>query len=469
MNTKSKYNSADYINKWYNDLYVLEYLSSNDDRNGFDSQAYICKCRCGATTIKRVKHVINGTAKRCDYCNRLIKTKSKYDNSELIGKEFGALTIKEFISTADTRNTENAPAYMCACQCGNIVIKKASHVLGGNTRSCGMCHETRSKYANKKFVGMQFGKLTITGIGYSNNQNTFICNCNCNRSDAVEYSASMVYNGYRTQCDICAKESSIAALNTKKYSEEYKRSLINKQFGKLMIRSIYKNDKGHTIAKCDCRCGNTGHEVLLCNILRDDGTRACGKCRVAPNHKYDDESYIGKTFNFLEVISIQKKDKMVFWFCKCNLCGNTKLIPAHAVVYGNNKSCGCMQSYGETVIEQALIKHNIRYKKQVTFPNLLGIRGGRLRFDFGIYNENDKLLGLIEYDGDQHFNDYNKNYYITEFELINGINITKENDKIKNEYCKKNNIQLVRLNGQISETIFFEKMRIACNNYRNTN
>lgn len=121
-----------------------------------------------------------------------------------------------------------------------------------------------------------------------------------------------------------------------------------------------------------------------------------------------------------------------------------------------------MQSYGEYIIEKALKSRNINYKRQVTFKSLTGIRGGILRFDFGIYDKDDKLLGLIEYDGEQHFTDYNDNYYITEFELINDINIVKENDKIKNKFCKDNNIQLIRLNGTITEEVFFKKMKSAC-------
>lgn len=61
-----------------------------------------------------------------------------------------------------------------------------------------------------------------------------------------------------------------------------------------------------------------------------------------------------------------------------------------------------------------------------------------LRFDFAIM-QNDKLLGLIEYDGKQHFEP------IEFFGGEDGFRQTKERDEIKNTYCKDHDIPLIRL------------------------
>ena len=39
-------------------------------------------------------------------------------------------------------------------------------------------------------------------------------------------------------------------------------------------------------------------------------------------------------------------------------------------------------------------------KKEYTFKDLKGIRGGCLRFDFAILNKNNSLIELIEFDGE---------------------------------------------------------------------
>ena len=62
-----------------------------------------------------------------------------------------------------------------------------------------------------------------------------------------------------------------------------------------------------------------------------------------------------------------------------------------------------------------------------------------MRFDFGVYNDNNELLYLIEFDGEQHFN------------VTGGWNNeqahedTKRRDAIKNHYCLIKNIPLIRI------------------------
>lgn len=62
-----------------------------------------------------------------------------------------------------------------------------------------------------------------------------------------------------------------------------------------------------------------------------------------------------------------------------------------------------------------------------------------LIFDFAIFDKNDNLFGLIEFDGVQHFKP---------IEIFGGdkaLEYTKLRDNIKNEYCKNNNIKLLRI------------------------
>ena len=86
------------------------------------------------------------------------------------------------------------------------------------------------------------------------------------------------------------------------------------------------------------------------------------------------------------------------------------------------------------ILKKILNENNIEYREQVSFPDLINIRP--LRYDFGIF-ENGVLIRLIEFDGIQHFKD--QNYF------SHDLQNTKNNDIIKNEYCKNNNIPLVRI------------------------
>ena len=52
---------------------------------------------------------------------------------------------------------------------------------------------------------------------------------------------------------------------------------------------------------------------------------------------------------------------------------------------GWKKSCGCLQSQGEFIIEKLLQENNIYYIKEYSFNDLVGLKGGHLRFDFAIF------------------------------------------------------------------------------------
>jgi hypothetical protein len=119
------------------------------------------------------------------------------------------------------------------------------------------------------------------------------------------------------------------------------------------------------------------------------------------------------------------------------------------LTYGDSKSCGCIKSWGETQLIFLLNEANIPYKREITFSDLRGTRGGCLRFDFGVYDQNNNLICLIEYDGRQHKKyDVNWNQTPEEFEQL------KTHDKLKNDYCQKNNILLYRLNKDSNLSLF---------------
>ena len=93
----------------------------------------------------------------------------------------------------------------------------------------------------------------------------------------------------------------------------------------------------------------------------------------------------------------------------------------------------CSVSKGEMLVTDILNNLNIKYEKQKTFPDC--IHKQPLRFDFYLpyYNL------CLEYDGIQHFKPHFKDYN------GNGYEYTKKCDKIKNKYCVKNGIPLVRI------------------------
>lgn len=108
----------------------------------------------------------------------------------------------------------------------------------------------------------------------------------------------------------------------------------------------------------------------------------------------------------------------------------------------NSKSKKIM-SNSERLIAQYLDKLNVRYKVQYTFNKCKDKK--RLPFDFAIIDKKGKVLMLIEYDGEQHSNPvvFNKEGYK---KANKNLIICKKHDNIKNKFCKKHNIRLLRIN-----------------------
>jgi hypothetical protein len=91
---------------------------------------------------------------------------------------------------------------------------------------------------------------------------------------------------------------------------------------------------------------------------------------------------------------------------KCKKCNSHKFwIKYSSVLAGIVKCpiCGKNISKGEMAITKYLSFYKIPFEKQYSFSDLVGKKGRRLRFDFGILNKNGSLKFLIEYDGIYHF------------------------------------------------------------------
>jgi len=76
--------------------------------------------------------------------------------------------------------------------------------------------------------------------------------------------------------------------------------------------------------------------------------------------------------------------------------------------------------------------------KQYSFDDCLSSIGNRLYFDFALFDNENNLVGLLEYQGAQH--------YLTDEEIGKFGKIQREEtDLIKKEYCKKNNYKLFEI------------------------
>lgn len=200
-------------------------------------------------------------------------------------------------------------------------------------------------------------------------------------------------------------------------------------------------------ALCQCECGQTRYKEyrdlysgrsLSCGCLRTEQViqRNFEKGIIEPGTRFGYLTYI-KDLGYRKQ---QSRDQNIRWgLCKC-ICGREVEISHNNLKSGGTKSCGCINSRGEAKIIQILLKNNINFATEYTFNDLKGARNGSLRFDFAIFDLDNTLIKLIEFDGRQHVYGPDGSWsqcYPKE--------LLQENDRRKNEYCKIHNIELIRI------------------------
>ena len=93
-------------------------------------------------------------------------------------------------------------------------------------------------------------------------------------------------------------------------------------------------------------------------------------------------------------------------------------------------------SRAEIKIEEILDAAGMNYQEEFSFPTLYSA-GRPLRFDFAIFDDDNQLDFLIEYQGIQHYIPKSK------FGGVAGLRRQQYNDKLKKDYCRLHNIILI--------------------------
>lgn len=297
-------------------------------------------------------------------------------------------------------------------------------------------------------IGQKFGKLTVVENIYNFNETgktKYKCVCDCGNPNYIYKTKVALEKSTIPSCGCARKEIS------KIY---FGKNIDGDTFGRLtVIKTLWESRPTRVLCRCSCD-GNIAEYDK--KSVETGHTKSCGcinKERMSSIRYKDYSGYISDYG--VKIIKPTKKNKnnQQLWLCECGLCGTTfEELPAK-ICNGHIKSCGCLNSsQGESFIEKFLLDNNIRYQKQYTFDDCKSKNNYVLRFDFAIFDDDNKLILLIEYDGKQHFEP------IDFFGGEKGFSETKNRDDIKNKYCLNNNICLLRLpytmtNNEIQEKI----------------
>lgn len=210
-------------------------------------------------------------------------------------------------------------------------------------------------------------------------------------------------------------------------------------------RDYHPTSKQHsTFWFCKCEICGEIYSVSRDSLVKGSSS-CCNHCKgIKIREKAIERGLtswsIGDRYGMLEIIGRgTPKGNHIYVKCRCD-CGTEKEIRLEHLKgqcrKGATISCGCAsESSGELKIRQLLEQHNIVFQTQYRIKDF----NYNAPFDFALFNNKEQLIGLIEYDGAQHF------FPVEFFGGEEKFQQQQENDNNKNEWCANNNIHLERI------------------------
>lgn len=278
--------------------------------------------------------------------------------------------------------------------------------------------------------------ITLIGeyVGMKNKTDFKCGRCNTIRYTSFNY---LLDSSRKIGCVKCEKRGKYKKSRIKSH-EQYLAEIYDIWGNSIKIIGQYDGGANKIKTKCN-ECNNIWYPNASA-LLKKHGCPICGhkKNRIATTKKYDlfINEVKSKHDNILVIGNyISGNDRILV---KCKLCNHEWSPVARGLTRG--RGCPiCKLNKGEKIINNILVKLNIKFKPQFIIKNLKTSNNGTPIFDFAIFNNDNKLITIIEYDGIQHFKSI-KNWggeerYIKQQKV----------DEFKNKYCDENNIRLIRI------------------------
>ena len=261
-------------------------------------------------------------------------------------------------------------------------------------------------------TGQKFGSLTVIDRAPNKNKQVYwTCQCDCGTVKDIK--SQHLREGKIVSCGRCNANT-----------------IVGQQFSNwLVLEASDKKSSTSILYKCKCvHCGHIAYKTST--VLKKEAYDKCENCRAT--------WLVGKRFGKLVVEERAGATlyRHSIWRCKCD-CGNITYGTYSHLSSGDKTSCGCITSRGEAKINQILTENNIEFVAQKTFETCRFSNNECLaKFDFYLPQFNI----LIEYDGAQHYEEQGHGWFTSE-----KLAEIKIRDLYKTDWCKANNIPLIRI------------------------
>lgn len=329
---------------------------------------------------------------------------------------------------------------------GNFYPTPSSHV--NNKSGCSKCFYENNPYNDSKRISItkiiedankiHNNKYDYSKIDYKNKIKKVIIIC----SEHGEFRQSM-YNHINCKqgCPKCAniligqkkkenaKTTFIEKAN-KKHKNKYDYSLLNYTDSNSLIQiicpihGVFEQRAMTHLTGCGCQTCGIEHKQTNLLSLSEFLEKA--------------KNIHGEKYNYEQVIYNGTERKVII---KCSIHGEFKQTPHNHI--SNKQGCpNCKKSFGHDNVKYYLTEKKISFIEEHWFDNCRNPKTNRLlRFDFYLPDFNI----CIEFDGIQHQTPFSFSSDQTEETKLKNLLELQYRDNIKNEYCKNNEVELIRI------------------------
>lgn len=418
------YDDLDYHSKQRFDSF-LNFIKVKNEKDDFSKVIYfgidseiIIECKehgeYNSTPYRYMKQ------NRCPYCGNKRMSRIEYETK--LKNKFPYLNIiGEYI------NTKHDIKVKCTF-CGGEKEINAGMLL--NSKFGCNCLNNKKPYTKEEYENVAFNKNLKVLEPFINTHTPIMHEClKCG------YKWKVFPSWITTEFKLCPKCSALNQSLTKRKSlDEINEKLMtdNRNLICLEYNGAF-NDSQFKCLKCNHVWWNMSNSVM-----QGASCPECLKLKLSNQKIYTIEhinDILNKNNKTFICIKRNNFDDPTF---KCKICGYEW---KHSVkCYLENGSCpSCNLTKGEERVRDFLEKYNIDYEVEKTFKGCK--YKGSLRFDFYIPSQN----ACIEYDGEQHFDTVDFEGGSSEKQLKENLKENKKRDSIKDKYCKKNGIKLLRI------------------------
>lgn len=366
--------------------------------------------------LQKTKNLPKATKNKlfCNSCDSYYYQLSFKDKLlQKFGKEF--ILLSNYINSSTKIKVKHE-------KCGKITHVRPHNLL--STGQCSVCNKGIKKTHEQYLKEIEC--LYIVALETYKNDRTPIKH-QCQKCMTIESKTPQTVLSNKGGCSNCA--------NNKAYNQDdYTNLLLKERKGEIKLLGSYKGM--FTPALHAHHCGYEW-EVSPNNIIHSKNT--CPHCNGGIRDS--EEDYVKKLMlkhkNIILLESYTRSaDKLLH---KHELCGHVWRVTPNSLLNGTGCPKCFNNSKGEEKIKLWLEKNKISYIPQYRNQTCKNIN--TLPFDFAIFKNSYKNNPAIlcEYDGEQHFKS------VSYFGGEQGFLKRKNNDQIKNQWAKDNNIPLLRI------------------------